>query len=211
VEQNALIAAAAIVAMILVLSFWFTMRKRRTSHLRDRFGNEYDHAVEASGNRSRAEADLAAREKRVAALEIRPMTATESGSFSQEWHEVKAIFVDSPTEAVLHADRMLAAMMKTIGYPMADFNRRYEDLTVNHADIAHHYREGRGIVERHNGGAASTEDMRQAMKHYEAVFDRLIADAASGKDRPADGPGATEERLHGTDFRNERAARTARD
>ena len=61
---------------------------------------------------------------------------------------VKAVFVDSPPEAVLHADRMIAQMMTARGYPMADFNRRYEDLTVDHGEVARHYRAGHDIVDR---------------------------------------------------------------
>lgn len=202
-EQNLLIAFALVAILILALVMWLTLRRRQTDHLRDRFGAEYDHALETTGDRAKAEAALAAREKRVATLDIRPMSVAERDSFATEWHEVKAIFVDSPTEAVLHADRMLAAMMKTVGYPMADFNQRYEDLTVNHADIAMHYREGRAIVDRHGAGSASTEDMRQAMKHYEAVFDRLVADAtvddaelANGHRTPADAGRVDQGELH---------------
>lgn len=180
-EQNAvLIAAIAIFAILIVLAIWLTMRKRQTDHLRDRFGDEYDRTLEHAGDRSEAERDLAAREKRVDALAIRSLTADEHTRYATEWRDVKALFVDSPVEAVLHADRMLATMMKTVGYPMADFDRRYEDLTVNHPDVARHYREGHAIVDRHSGGNASTEDMRQAMKHYEALFDRLVADAEGG-------------------------------
>ena len=71
-------------------------------------------------------------------------------------------------------------MMKTKGYPMADFDRRYEDLTVDHGDVARHYRAGHDIAGRHADGNTSTEDMRQAMKHYEALYDHLAADAQTG-------------------------------
>ena len=176
-EQNVLIAIIAIVAIAIVIGVWLTMRRRHTDHLRDRFGDEYDRTLDDAGDRTKAEAALVEREKRVDALDIRPLNAAEHTRFATEWRDVKAVFVDSPVEAVLHADRLLATMMKTIGYPMADFDRRFEDLTVNHADVARHYREGHLIVSRHGDGSASTEDMRQAMKHYEALFDHIVADA----------------------------------
>lgn len=176
-DQNTLIGIIAVVAVLAIVGVWLTMRKRHTDHLRDRFGEEYDRTLDDAGDRAKAEARLAEREKRVDALDIRRLTAAEHTRFAEEWREVKGVFVDSPTEAVLHADRMLATMMKTVGYPMADFDRRYEDLTVNHADVARHYREGHETVDRHNSGNASTEDMRQAMKHYEALFDHLVSDA----------------------------------
>ena len=157
-----------------------TINKRRSDHLRDRFGDEYDRTLDNAGDRTKAERALEEREERVNALEIRRLTADEHTRFATEWRDVKSVFVDSPVEAILHADRMLANMMKTVGYPMADFDRRYEDLTVNHGDVGRHYREGHAIVDRHNAGSASTEDMRQAMKHYEALFDHLVADAEGG-------------------------------
>lgn len=169
-----------------------TINKRRSDHLRDRFGDEYDRTLDNAGDRTKAERALEEREERVNALEIRRLTADEHTRFATEWRDVKSVFVDSPVEAVLHADRMLANMMKTVGYPMADFDRRYEDLTVNHGDVARHYREGHAIVDRHNAGSASTEDMRQAMKHYEALFDHLVADTeGGGLDAATAGPTTT--------------------
>ena len=171
-----LAVTVGIIALLVVLGIWLTMRRRHTDHLRDRFGDEYERTVETTGDRARAEAALADREQRVAALDIRPLTADERTAFAGEWTEVKSVFVDSPAEAVLHADRMLANMMKAKGFPMADFDRRFEDLTVDHGDVARHYRAAHDICDRHSGGNATTEDMRQAMKHYEALYDRLLLD-----------------------------------
>jgi hypothetical protein len=187
VEQNALIAAIVVIALIVIVALFVVMRRRKTDHLRERFGDEYERTVEHVGNRGKAEAALADREARVDALSIRPLSYEEHTRFAEEWRDVKSVFVDSPVEAVLHADRLVATMMKTVGYPMADFDRRYEDLTVDHADVASHYREGHAVIERHNGAGASTEEMRQAMKHYEALYDHLAADADRDgvADRPA--------------------------
>ena len=179
-DQNTLIALFVVLVIAVGVILWLVMRQRRTAHLRDKFGDEYDRTVDTAGDRAEAERNLEKREERVDALDIRRLTANEHDRFRTEWQDVKATFVDSPVEAVLHADRMLGTMMKTVGYPMADFDRRYEDLTVNHADVARHYREGHNIADRHNSGDASTEDMRQAMKHYEALYDHLTKDAGLG-------------------------------
>ncbi|WP_199698813.1 hypothetical protein [Aurantiacibacter zhengii] len=176
-DQNTLLAVLVILVLVVAIGVWLFVSRRRTDRLRDRFGEEYDRTLDDTGNRVSAEKALEEREKRVEALDIRSLTADEHSRFAEEWREVKSVFVDSPVEAVLHADRMLANMMKTVGYPMADFDRRYEDLTVDHADVARHYRAGRDIAERHGKGNASTEDMRQAMKHYEALYDHLTANS----------------------------------
>jgi hypothetical protein len=176
-----LVAAVAIIALLI----WLAMRKRRSTLLRDRFGDEYDRTVKQHGRRGPAEAALQERTKRVAQLDIRALTPQERTAFTQEWAEVKAVFVDSPPEAVLHADRMVAQMMVARGYPMADFDRRYEDLSVGHGDVARHYRAGHEITLRQGRGEAGTEDLRQAMKHYEALFDHLVGDVSDTvKHRP---------------------------
>ncbi|MGX7896406.1 hypothetical protein [Tsuneonella sp. HG222] len=181
-QDNLTIVLLVGAAVVLGLIFWMIARRRNTAALRDHFGDEYDRAVEVNGGVSKAEAELAEREKRVAALEIRPLQPQERDAFVTEWQDVKAVFVNSPTEAVHHADRLLAKIMNTRGFPMADFDRRYEDLTVDHGDVARHYRNGHDIVERHGQGNASTEDLRQAMIHFEALFDDLVNEVGGVED-----------------------------
>ena len=178
---TAIIVIAAVIVAAMII--WAALRRRRTNTLRDRFGDEYNRTLEAQGKRAKAEAMLEEREERVSKLEIRPLSAQERGDFSREWREVKAVFVDSPVEAVHHADRLLATIMRTRGYPMADFDRRYEDLTVDHGEVARHYRDGHEITLRHERGQSSTEDLRQAMIHFEALFDDLANEVAHGKAR----------------------------
>ena len=180
----AILALIAVVIVAAVLIF-VAMRQRRTHALQDRFGDEYDRTLHEHGKRGAAEAALHEREKRVAELDIRPLSPEERGTFTSVWREVKAVFVDSPPEAVLHADRMVAQMMAARGYPMADFDRRYEDLTVDHREVAQHYRAGHDIAMRQGRGQATTEDLRQAMKHYEALFDDLVRVAVEKEDRTA--------------------------
>lgn len=174
--DSSTLTLVVIVAALVVLAvvMWSAMQRRRTNTLRNRFGDEYDRTVEATGKRAKAEDLLEEREQRVAKLDIRPLTPQERGDFSREWREVKAVFVDSPVEAVHHADRLLSSIMRTRGYPMADFDRRFEDLTVDHGEVARHYREGHEITLRHERGQASTEELRQAMIHFEALFDDLV-------------------------------------
>jgi hypothetical protein len=170
----AIVAALLLVAILV----WVGVRRHRTHVLQERFGDEYDRTLEERGKRGEAESALEERAARVAKLDIRPLRAEEREAAITEWREVKAVFVDSPVEAVHHADRLLSALMKARGYPMADFDRRYEDLTVDHGEVARHYREGHEITLRHESGQASTEDLRQAMIHFEALFDDLVNEVA---------------------------------
>jgi hypothetical protein len=171
--------------VVLGLVFWLIARRRNTAALREHFGDEYDRTVDARGGVGKAERDLEEREERVHKLDIRPLGPKERSEFIDEWREVKAVFVDSPVEAVHHADRLLARIMTARGFPMADFDRRYEDLTVDHGEVARHYRDGHDIVLRDAKGTASTEDLRQAMIHFEALFDDLVNEVTGiDKTRP---------------------------
>jgi LPXTG-motif cell wall-anchored protein len=163
-DQTLWILIGAVV--VLGLLFWLIARRKNSAALRERYGEEYDRTVEARGGVGKAERDLEERERRVKQLDIRPLGPKERSEFIEEWREVKAVFVDSPVEAVHHADRLLAKIMTARGFPMADFDRRYEDLTVDHGEVARHYREGHDVVLRHGRGEASTEDLRQAMTHF---------------------------------------------
>ena len=171
-------------AVVVALAAYFIFRNRRTAALRDQFGDEYDRTVDTVGGKAKAEAALKEREERVSKLDIRPLTPAERADFSREWRDVKAVFVNSPVEAVHHADRLLTQIMKARGYPMADFDRRYEDLTVDHGEVARHYRDGHEITLRHERGQASTEDLRQAMIHFEALFDDLVNEVSGEVDNP---------------------------
>ena len=184
-DQSTLLIIVAVVAVVVIaLIVWGAMRKRRTDRLRDQFGDEYDRTVEQRGKKAEAEAALEERAERVEKLNIRPLTPEERAGFSRERRDVKALFVDSPVEAVQHADRLQGTIMKPRGYPMAEFARRYEDLTVDHGEVARQYREGHDIVTRHQNGKAATEDLRQAMIHFEALFDDLVNEVSGEVENP---------------------------
>jgi hypothetical protein len=166
------VVAVAVIAA-LAIAWLFTQRRRR-EHLRERFGPEYDRAVNAVGTTGRAEAVLEEREQRVLQYHIRPLGEDERRRFSDAWQRVQAKFVDDPATAVTEADLLVNEVMTARGYPMADFDRRAEDLTVEHAGVVGHYRAAREIAERHSRRAASTEDLRQALVHYRGLFADLL-------------------------------------
>jgi hypothetical protein len=63
--------------------------------------------------------------------------------------------------------------MITRGYPVTDFEQRAADISVDHPLIVENYRAAHAIALRHSQGKASTEEMRQAMIHYRALFENL--------------------------------------
>jgi len=165
--------AIAIAVIVAIAGFWFG-RHRRTAQLRARFGPEYDRTVQRSGAVARAEDALEARARRVDRLHIRPLTAEDAARFSEEWRQIQARFVDDPHGAVTAADRVIADVMNVRGYPVADFERRVEDISVDHPNVVMNYRAARDIAVEHERGRASTEDLRQAMVHYRGLFHELL-------------------------------------
>ena len=175
-----IIVAVVVVIAAIVIAALSWSRRRRSDHLRDQFGPEYDRAVEAKGGRAKAEAELAEREKRVEKLDIRPLDASERRDFIDRWTEVQARFVDDPPRAVAFADALLGQVMKARGYPVTDFDQRAGDISVDHPIVVEHYHKAHDIALRHEKGEASTEDLRQAMIHYRALFDNLVGVQAPG-------------------------------
>lgn len=86
--------------------------------------------------------------------------------------------MDDPNATVDEADRLLSGVMAARGYPVADFEQQAADLSVNHPLVIEHYRAGHAIAVRHARGQASTEDLRQALVHYRALFRELVDEPA---------------------------------
>lgn len=181
-DQTITLLIVALIVVAGAIVGWLLMQRRQTKELRERFGDEYDRTLDARGGRSKAEADLLEREKRVAELEIRKLTPAEHDRYVADWTATKALFVDDPKAAVGKADALLTDVMQTKGYKVSDFEHQHADLTVEHADVATHYLAGHTLCERCEAGEASTEDLRQAINHYEALFDRLVDDIATPND-----------------------------
>lgn len=165
---------AAIAVIVIAAVVWYETRRRHSEQLRTRFGPEYDRTVHTVGDVKQAEASLEARAKRVEALHIRPLSADESVRYGAAWRRVQERFVDDPHGAVTEADRLVGEVMHARGYPLGDFERRVEDISVDHPGVVMNYRAARDIAEAHARGEASTEDLRQAMVHYRALFDDLL-------------------------------------
>jgi hypothetical protein len=169
-----LVIVAVVVAVAVLALAWMYSERRRREHLRSRFGPEYQRAVQDLGSAPKAEAALHDREKRVASYHIHDLSPEERARFSEAWRRVQAKFVDDPAGAVSEADVLVTEIMTARGYPMSDFDRRAEDLTVDHANVVHHYRQARDIALRHSRRSATTEDLRQALVHYRALFGDLL-------------------------------------
>jgi hypothetical protein len=169
-----IVALAVAVIVIVGVGIWLYVRKRKgtTAGLRQKFGPEYDRAVLAHG--SKAEAKLVDREKRIDKLNIRDLDLMEHERYSKQWQAIQSRFVDSPKGAVSEADDLVSSVMKIRGYPVADFDQRAADISVDHPRVVENYRLAHQIALRVGKDAASTEDLRTAMIHYRSLFEELV-------------------------------------
>lgn len=189
-NESWMVAIAAVVVLLIAIALiaWVVRAKRRSDALRTQFGPEYQRAVEATGDRKKAEAELAARERHVRELEIRPLSAVERDHYRQEWRRVQSEFVDRPQAACDSADRLIGEVMKLRGYPATDFDQRTAEVSVDHPRVADTYRRAHALTMGTSHGPASTENLRQAMVHYRELFEELVNDSGGAetvRPRPA--------------------------
>jgi hypothetical protein len=188
--------AIAVVAILAVVA-WQAMTRRRTGRLQQQFGPEYDRTLGNADSRRDAEAELQAREERRQQLEVRPLSQAARDRYLQTWQSVQAQFVDDPGGAVAGADSLIQSVMAERGYPVEDFEQRAADISVDHPQVVENYRQGHRLAQASANGTDSTEDLRQAMRHYRALFDELVEPAA---DQPITREGPNTERATGVDL-----------
>jgi len=143
------------------------------------FWPEYENAVLRLGDRSRAETELDQRAKRVERFHIEPLTEHKREYFANAWRQNQVNFLDDPAASIAEADNLVCEVMKERGYPMADFERRADDLSVDHPQVVRNYRAAHEIAVRRTRGEANTEDLRQAMVYYRELFSELLQSPAS--------------------------------
>jgi hypothetical protein len=167
-----ILIAVAVVLLVGLLA-WVMYRQRQRTRLRSTFGPEYERTVDMAGRRQ-AESELAARERRRAQLDIRPLDPAARERYGEAWRDAQARFVDSPEQSIREADHLVTEVMRERGYPMEDFDQRAADISVDHPNVVENYRAGHAASLANERGEASTEDLRQAMVHYRGLFLELL-------------------------------------
>ncbi len=169
---TALVVVAALA--LLAAGAWLFYRRQQSTRLQERFGPEYGRTVGDLGSRGKAETELKARESRVDRLKLIALSPAEAIRFSDAWTALQGHFVDNPKGVVAQADQLVRELMLARGYPIADFDRRAADISVDHPAVVDHYRAAQAIAVRDQRGEADTEEQRQAVVHYRALFDELL-------------------------------------
>jgi hypothetical protein len=87
-----------------------------------------------------------------------PAGLASTGSYERfmaRWQEIQAGFVDEPRRAVQDADALVVDMMDQLARMLASEREQLESLGA--------------------AGQVSTEDLRQGLRRYRALFERLLA------------------------------------
>jgi hypothetical protein len=173
-SRTSVILAIVVVLVLIALAAWYFAQKKQSERLQQRFGPEYGRTMDALGSRAKAESELKARQSRVEKLNIVPLSPADAASFTQSWVNLQASFVDNPKGVVAQADLLVRELMQKRGYPMADFEHRAADISVDHPAVVENYRAAQEIAARDARGEASTEDLRNAVVHYRVLFNELL-------------------------------------
>jgi hypothetical protein len=185
-----------IVVMVIVVSLlalFFASRRRaaqRSEEQRERsreeFGSEYERVAQERGSEEEAERELRERRGRVE-RRVEPLSEERRGRYEEQWGEVERVFVDNPERSIEMADRTVSDILDERNF-VSDVGQSEEEteqgLAAMHPDIADDYREARRIradvVARSAGrgeegsNEESTEELRQAIRKYRAVYERLV-------------------------------------
>jgi hypothetical protein len=174
IPANTGILVLILIAVAVAVVAWLIVQRQRTLRLKRRFGPEYDVTVARLRSRTKAEAELIKREERVSGFKIVPITPAEAARYSQAWSALQSRFVDNPKGVVAEADQLVRELMVKRGYPMADFEHRAADISVDYPGVVSNYRAAQIIATRDARGEADTEELRKAVVHYRTLFDELL-------------------------------------
>ena len=183
-DNSTMIAVVVIILLVvggLVAIPFF--RRQRTKRLQQRFGPEYERTVKELGDQRTAESALEERVVHVRSLEIHSLSAEEVERFTGEWKLVQAEFVDEPLSAIQKANRLIKEVMNARGYPVNDFEQRAADISVDYPDLVADYRGLHAIAVQGDDENITTEELRQAMIHGRALFEKLVQQEANVANR----------------------------
>ena len=155
------IAVAAVVLIAIAVAVWL---RQRSTRLRRTFRSEYERTVHEKGDdRRAAEKELAGRLSRHKQFQLVALPEPARQQYLVRWQQIQAAFVDAPSESARQADVLVSQLITDRGYPLAEFDQRAADVSVDHPDIVDNYRTAHEITLRAPQRGGETESLRQAM------------------------------------------------
>ncbi len=174
-----IIVVVAVVVIVVVLAILAALRRRRRrmrqERAREEFGPEYERAAEERGSESAAERELREHREKVEDR-LRPLSEESRKRYAEQWEEVERNFVDNPMASLQMADRLVSDVIRERNLPAAEGEEAARSIGVIDPHAAEDYREARRLREAagRSGGDSQTEEMRQAIRRYRLVYERLL-------------------------------------
>ncbi len=187
-----LIVGIAVLILVVLLIIYFVTRRaraRRSEQQRERtreeFGAEYDRTARERGSEEDAESELRRRRGRVE-RQVRPLSDDGRQRYEERWIETERLFVDNPQRSVEMADRTVSDLLdeRNLVSDAAQSDEETEkNLGVLYPQAAEDYREarrtrarviGRSADEEEGSASETTEEMRETIRRYRAVYERLV-------------------------------------
>jgi len=186
-----ILVGLAILVVIVLLIVYFVSRRRRTqrseeqrARTREEFGGEYERAAQERGSEEEAERELRERRGQVE-RQVEPLSEERKGRYEERWSEVERVFVDNPGRSIELADRTVSEILEERNFvsdPSQSDEETERSLAVMHPDVADDYREARriradvvaGTISEEGAEGETTEELRQAIRRYRAVYQRLV-------------------------------------
>jgi type II secretory pathway pseudopilin PulG len=189
-----IVVAVILLALVAILIFSRRGQTRRREEQRERtreeFGEEYERTARERGSEEEAEKELRQRRGRVE-RQVVSISDESRRNYEERWEEVERVFVDNPERSIEMADRTVSDLLEERNFvadTAQDDQETEEGLAAMYPDIAGDYREARharaDIVARsvHDSDAdegpneETTEDLRQVVRKYRLVYERLARD-----------------------------------
>ncbi len=199
VTTTTLVIIIVVVAVILLAGAAVPLASRRSrerrreeqrERTREEFGEEYERTARERGSEEEAEKELRQRRGRVE-RQIQPLSDENRRRYEERWGEVEQVFVDNPERSIEMADRTVSDLLEERNFvtdTSQDDRETEKGLAAMYPEIAGDYREARraraDIVARsvrdpdsdEGPNEETTEDLRQVVRKYRSVYERLTQD-----------------------------------
>jgi hypothetical protein len=166
-------AGVAVFTLIAIETWLFFKRQqaRNLKQLDQSFGRECSRIVDTLESQATTQLNVVVPVKRLKIVRLAP---AEAARFGYAWIALQNRFESNPKGVVSEADHLVHELMMKLGYPVADFEDRAAEISVDHASIVANYHAAQSIAVRDAHGHADTEARRKAMVYYRALFDELL-------------------------------------
>ena len=184
----AILITIIVIAVVLIAAAagWVSYSKRR---LRASFGPELETVAQDQGSARKVDRELRRRKKEHDALELRVIGPQDQAYYATTWEHLQGEFLDDPSLALTSAEKLVATVLTARGYPGDDAEEQLALLSVEHAESLAGYRAAQVTSRRalEDPTSVPTEELRQAMLSYLALFNELLTDPSGQTATSSDG------------------------